>query len=298
MSTDLQQRIQHFYDQSSELWEQIWGEHMHHGYYGPSGRQRKDRRQAQVDLIETLLTWGGVRSPQKILDVGCGIGGSTLYLAQKYSAAAVGITLSPIQAERAAARAGAAGISLSPIETQTADAPDRPQVFFQVADAQNTPFADNTFDFIWSMESGEHMPDKRQFLQESYRLLQPGGLFLMATWCHRSTDSLAGRLTADEQRHLDAIYRAYCLPYVISLPEYGAIAADLGFTDLSIADWTVAVEPFWSDVITSALEPSTLKELLRSGGAPLQGALSLQLMSQGFSRGLLRYGILAGRKAG
>ncbi|MBE9076530.1 methyltransferase domain-containing protein [Romeria aff. gracilis LEGE 07310] len=297
MSADLKQRIQQFYDQSSGLWEQVWGEHMHHGYYGPSGRQRKGRRQAQIDLIETLLAWGGVRSPQTILDVGCGIGGSTLYLAQKYSAAAVGITLSPVQAERAAARAGSAGIPLSPIETQTANAPSRTQAFFQVADAQSTPFADQTFDFIWSMESGEHMPDKRQFLQESYRLLQPGGLFLMATWCHRPTDSLAGPLTADEQRHLEAIYRAYCLPYVISLPEYGAIASDLGFTDLSTTDWTAAVEPFWGDVIASAFEPSTFQALLRSGGAPLQGAFSLQLMSQGFSRGLLRYGILAGKKA-
>jgi len=44
----------------------------------------------------------------------------------------------------------------------------------------------------------------------------------MVTWCHRPIDGLAGGLTADEQKHLADIYRVYCLPYVISLPEYEA----------------------------------------------------------------------------
>ncbi len=95
---------------------------------------------------------------------------------------------------------------------------------FFVQDALNTPFADDQFDFIWSMESGEHMPDKVQFLQECYRLLKPGGAFLMATWCHRPNNSLAGALTPDEQNHLQAIYKVYCLPYVIALPDYEEIA--------------------------------------------------------------------------
>ncbi|MEM9980011.1 MAG: class I SAM-dependent methyltransferase, partial [Cyanobacteria bacterium P01_D01_bin.2] len=106
------ERIQVFYDESSRLWEQVWGEHMHHGYYGPDGRTdgRTDSPQeAQRILIEKILEWGSVPAsesvPQSILDVGCGIGGSTLYLAGKYRAQATGITLSPVQAARAAARA-------------------------------------------------------------------------------------------------------------------------------------------------------------------------------------------------
>ncbi len=55
---ELYQRIADFYDSSSGLWERIWGEHMHHGYYGRGGKIKLDRRQAQIDLIEELLTWG------------------------------------------------------------------------------------------------------------------------------------------------------------------------------------------------------------------------------------------------
>ena len=171
MTSNLSQQIQQFYDASSSLWEQIWGEHMHHGYYGGRGREKKDRRQAQIDLIEEVLDWAGVEEAKEILDVGCGIGGSSLYLAQKYKANVSGITLSPVQASRGTERAVEAGL-----ETM---------VQFQVADALNMPFADNSFDFVWSMESGEHMPDKEKFMAECYRVLKPGGTFLMATWCHR-----------------------------------------------------------------------------------------------------------------
>ncbi|MFN6235151.1 MAG: SAM-dependent methyltransferase, partial [Microcystis sp.] len=42
---ELYQRIADFYDSSSGLWERIWGEHMHHGYYGRGGKIKLDRRQ-------------------------------------------------------------------------------------------------------------------------------------------------------------------------------------------------------------------------------------------------------------
>ncbi|MEO1402187.1 MAG: methyltransferase domain-containing protein [Cyanobacteria bacterium J06635_1] len=291
-SSELYTRIGQFYDASSQLWEQVWGEHMHHGHYGPTGNIRKDRYQAQLDLIDALLGWGKVQTATQILDVGCGIGGSTLYLAEQFQAQAVGITLSPVQARRATERAQEAGLPKASVSNATPG----PAAYFQVANALETPFPDNSFDLIWSLESGEHMPDKGKFLQECYRQLKPGGHFLMATWCHRPTDSLAGALTADEQRHLKAIYEAYCLPYVISLPEYRAIAANLNFQNVQIADWSIAVAPFWEEVIRSALEPSVIAKLLKAGSSTIQGAMSLWLMSSGFRHGLIRFGLIKATK--
>lgn len=294
MTTPLTQRIQQFYDTSSPLWERTWGEHMHHGYYGLSGQHRKDRRQAQVDLIEELLKWANVQSAQVILDVGCGIGGSTLYLAKKFAAQAVGITLSPVQAQRASQRATEQGIPLQPWATLSET--DNSAVSFQVTDALATPFPDNTFDFIWSMESGEHMPDKQAFLQECYRQLKPGGTFLMATWCHRPTNTLAGPLTHSEQQQLDWLYRLYHLPYVISLPTYGELASAIGFTELEMADWSTQVEFFWQDVVRSALNPKVIAGILQAGSETVRGTAAIALMTTGFSRGLIRYGILRGSK--
>jgi tocopherol O-methyltransferase len=197
MTSTLYEQIQQFYDASSALWERVWGEHMHHGYYGPEGNLKKERRRAQIDLIEELFAWGLDRAnpPETLLDVGCGIGGSTLYLAEKFRARATGITLSPVQAQRGSDRARSAGLNQN--------------VEFRVANALEMPFEDASFDLVWSLESGEHMPDKIRFLRECHRVLKPGGAFLMATWCHRPLGGTAGQLSDAERRHLAAIYDVY-----------------------------------------------------------------------------------------
>lgn len=282
MTSTLYQQIQQFYDASSGLWEQVWGEHMHHGYYGLEGNLKKERRQAQIDLIEELLIWASVSSAADILDVGCGIGGSSLYLAEKFNAAVTGITLSPVQANRAAERAQVAGLEN--------------RANFQVADALNLPFADNSFDLVWSLESGEHMPNKIRFLQECYRVLKPGGTLMMATWCHRPLTGNLGQLTDKERKQLAEIYRVYALPYVISLPEYEAIAQNLSFTNIRTADWSTAVAPFWDVVIDSTFNPLVIINLLLSGWSTIQGALSLGLMRDGYQQGLIKFGLLAGNK--
>lgn len=287
MTSNLYEKIQQFYDSSSGLWEQIWGEHMHHGYYGPNGDRQIERRQAQIDLIEELLHWTEDKLSRNlsetlsaILDVGCGIGGSSLYLSQKFNATATGITLSPVQASRATQRAQSANLPCN----------------FQVANALEMPFADNSFDLVWSLESGEHMPNKKQFLQECYRVLNPGGTLILATWCHRPVTPPASPLSEKERRHLIEIYRVYYLPYVISLPEYEAIAHQSGFQNIHTADWSAAVAPFWNIVIDSAFDPSAIFGLLFSGWDTIRGALSLGLMSEGYKSGLVRYGLLCASK--
>jgi tocopherol O-methyltransferase len=279
MPSTLNQRIQQFYDRSSNLWEEIWGEHMHHGYYGLDGAEKKERRQAQIDLIEAVLQWADIPQAQAILDVGCGIGGSSLYLAERYGATATGITLSPVQANRATERAQAANIDAT----------------FQVADALQMPFTDGSFDFVWSMESGEHMPDKAQFLRECVRVLKPGGTLVMVTWCHRPTTPETP-LTAAENQLLEKIYDTYCLPYVIALPEYEAIAQTLPVQTIRTADWSTAVAPFWDEVIDSALTPAAILGLLRSGWTTIRGAFAIRLMQQGYRQGLIRFGLLTTKK--
>ena len=119
---------------------------------------------------------------------------------------------------------------------------------------------------------------------------------IFATWCHRETNSLAGELTPGELAHLKEIYRVYCLPYVISLSEYRQIATECGFKNLKADDWSMAVAPFWDVVIDSAITPQAIIGLAKSGWQTIQGALSLGLMSRGYDRGLIRFGLIAATK--
>mmetsp|Transcript_7498 Transcript_7498/g.11944 ORF Transcript_7498/g.11944 Transcript_7498/m.11944 type:complete len:273 (-) Transcript_7498:42-860(-) len=224
---DLQNSIARFYDRSSSLWEREYGEHMHHGFYGIDGKEKKDRIVAQIDMIDELLAWAQARGKVKsIVDVGCGIGGSSRYLARRWPEASVmGVTLSPFQAERARELTEAEGLS------------DR--VHFQVADALDLPFQDASFDLVWSLESGEHMADKERFTREMGRMLQPGGLFICAQWCHRN---MPPPLTDEETKLLQELYAAYSLPYIVAVDEPKAIAKSTGlFTAIETDDWSEAV---------------------------------------------------------
>eukprot|EP00971_Amphidinium_carterae_P269913 5354570-Amphidinium_carterae.1 len=76
------------------------------------GGHFKNFKVAKLDFTIEMLKWSGATAPKKILDVGCGIGGSSRYLARRFPDAEVlGITLSPEQVERASELARQAGLT-------------------------------------------------------------------------------------------------------------------------------------------------------------------------------------------
>ena len=58
----------------------------------------------------------------------------------------------------------------------------------------------------------------------------------------------------------------------------------------------IAVEPFWDVVIDSAIAPQAITGLFKAGWQTIQGALSLNLMSHGYARGLVRFGLICATK--
>ncbi|CAK7333711.1 unnamed protein product [Dovyalis caffra] len=143
---EVNQGIAQFYDQSTGVWEDIWGDHIHYGFCDPVSGTDSDHRAAQIRRIQEALSFAGVsEDPGKrlknALDVGCGIGGTTKYIARKHGAKCIGINLSPIQIQRANALAAAEGLA-------------------------DKPFSDGQFDLVLSVECGEYIPDKRKFAAE------------------------------------------------------------------------------------------------------------------------------------
>mmetsp|Transcript_25030 Transcript_25030/g.39585 ORF Transcript_25030/g.39585 Transcript_25030/m.39585 type:complete len:358 (+) Transcript_25030:71-1144(+) len=278
---ELKDGIAGFYDASSGVWEDVWGEHMHHGYY-PEG-VKVDHKEAQIDMINRSLDWAGVVKADNVVDVGCGIGGSSRHIARRYGGRTTGITLSPVQAARATALSEAQGLG------------DRCR--FQVADALNMPFEENSFDLIWSMESGEHMPEKEKFVQGLARVCAPGGKVLVVTWCHRDLEPGEAGLTPKEERLLNRINKAYYLPRWCSVADYVAYAEAAGLADIKTADWTDRIQAFWPAVVRSALgSPRNFWGMLRSGPKTVRGALAMLWMIQGYNRGLIKFGLITATK--
>ncbi|MEM6403666.1 MAG: methyltransferase domain-containing protein, partial [Cyanobacteria bacterium P01_D01_bin.116] len=144
--------------------EFYWGEHIHLGHYGsPPGR--KDFLVAKYDFVHEMVRWGGLDklpAGTTVLDVGCGIGGSSRILAAEYNFDVTGVTISPQQVKRAT-ELTSEGVSAK----------------FLVDDAMALSFPDASFDVVWSIEAGPHMPDKEVFARELMRVVKPGGILVV-----------------------------------------------------------------------------------------------------------------------
>ena len=203
--------------------EFYWGEHIHLGHYGSPPRS-KDFLEAKADFVHEMVKWGGLDKLPRgttVLDVGCGIGGSSRILAKAYGFETTGVTISPKQVQRAT--------ELTP-EDVTAK--------FQVDDALNLSFPDNSFDVVWSIEAGPHMPDKAKYAQEMVRVLKPGGLLVVADWNQR--DDRQKPLNFWEKPVMRQLLDQWSHPSFSSIEGFSEQIAATGLIEGEVitADWT------------------------------------------------------------
>src|SRR4051812_45829854 len=90
---ELHAAVGRYYDETIELYDELWGEHIHHGYW-PEGGVDGDRHAAQQRTVRELAAFAGVAPGSSVLDAGCGVGGPALYLAGELGCTVDGITLS------------------------------------------------------------------------------------------------------------------------------------------------------------------------------------------------------------
>jgi tocopherol O-methyltransferase len=155
-------RIIEYYDIISPISRSLWGEHLHHGYWI---RGDESKEKAQLQLIEHLARLTNIQSGSDILDIGCGLGASSLYLAKHYDAAVTGITISSVQVEMAVQAA----------------AREQLDAKFLLMDAEAMNFQ-KQFDLLWSVESISHYQNRQDFFAAAAKLLKPGGSFAIIDW--------------------------------------------------------------------------------------------------------------------
>lgn len=275
----LNERIRQFYNSSTPLWLDTWGEHMHHGFYGIDGNIKKENKQAQIDLINEVINWANIKSAHHILDAGCGVGGSSRYLSKKFDASVLGLTLSNVQAAAAEKYNKAQGVEN--------------KVSIMVKDMLTLDKKYGQFDLIWSLESAEHIPDKKALLHLFNSLLETKGKCVIVTWCISSS---YGNLTDKQQDLIQKIEKLYHLPPMISLHEYTILMKEAGFINVHSADWSAAVAPFWNAVIRSAIKLKSIFGLLRAGTTTIKGAWAMQYMKKGFREGTIKFIVIQGEK--
>lgn len=271
------------------LLERLWGEHIHLGHYGnPPGRLgSRDFRQAKADFVHELVRWSGLDQlppGSRVLDVGCGIGGSARILARDYGLDVLGISISPLQIERA---------------RQLTPAPLNQRCRFAVMDAMALTVPDGSFDAVWSVEASPHMPDKQGYADGLLRSLRPGGLLAVADWNRR--DPGDGAMTRRERWVMRQLLEQWAHPEFASIRSLGANLDGspwAGGMAVESADWTTATLPSWIDSVLEGLRrPGAILGLGPS--AVLQGLRetpTILLMDWAFRHGLMQFGVFRGQK--
>jgi MPBQ/MSBQ methyltransferase len=268
------------YDQWTEdgILEFYWGEHIHLGHYGAPLR-RKDFLTAKSDFVHEMVRWGGLDtlpSGTTVLDVGCGIGGSSRILAQDYGFAVTGITISPQQVKRAQ--------QLTPKGLNAQ---------FLVDDAMALSFPDASFDVVWSIEAGPHMPHKDIFAREMIRVLKPGGVLVVADWNQR--DDRQTPLNFWEKPVMKQLLDQWSHPAFSSIEGFAELLEATGLVkgNVTTADWTRQTLPSWIDSIWQGVaRPEGLVRFGPSGFIKsLREVPTILLMRLAFGAGLCRFGM-------
>lgn len=274
------------YDQWTEdgILEFYWGEHIHLGYYG-APPQSKDFIQAKIDFVHEMVRWGGLDqlpAGTTVLDVGCGIGGSSRILARDYGFSVTGITISPQQVKRAR--------ELTPAEINAQ---------FQVDDAMALSFPDASFDVVWSVEAGPHMPDKAVFARELLRVLKPGGILVVADWNQR--DDRQKPLNFWERPVMQQLLDQWAHPKFSSIEGFSEqlMATGLVEGEVETADWTQETLPSWIDTIWQGIErpQGFLRYGLPGFIKSVREVPTILLMRLGFGTGLCRFGMFRAKRA-
>ena len=209
-----------YYDQTRFDYNIAWANKenlaFHFGYYDENADKHA---QALLNTNKILAEKAGVKSGDKVLDAGCGKGGSALWLAEHLNAFAVGIT--PVAAQVEDCREAAKEKEL---EAQTA--------FFQ-ADFCHTPFEDQSFDVVWACESLCHAKDKLNFYKEAYRILKPGGRLIVAEYIRTNRP-----LAEDAEQLLRKWLQGWAIPDLDTADEHHMKSSEAGFVNIKIKDYT------------------------------------------------------------
>jgi tocopherol O-methyltransferase len=164
---DYHKKIVDYYTHTEYSYKDSWDLNnslaIHYGYWD---EKVKNFPQSLIRMNEIMAEVVQIKATDNVLDAGCGVGGSAVYLAKNIGCSGTGITLSERQVMLATGNAKQKAVS--------------ELVNFEVMNYSATSFADESFDVVWGCESICYADDKNVFIKEAFRLLKPGGRLVIA----------------------------------------------------------------------------------------------------------------------
>ena len=212
-----------YYDQCHVDYKILWRSHrnlcIHFGYFDD---EHPDHQTALPNMNRVLASRVGITSGDRVLDAGCGVGGSSIWLAENCGAKTCGINIQPLHLRLARAESKRRGLEHL--------------VRFEERDYCDTGFDPETFDVVWALESVCHCDDKPAFIAEAFRVLKPGGRIVVADFYQFMTD-----LNVTEGERMRLWLDGWALPGLATLDEFRRGLQSVGFAQVACDDITANV---------------------------------------------------------
>ncbi len=289
-AAEVKAQVRRYYQATTEdylkYYQTDWHHHMHFGF----DRDLPKGGNPTEHLVRYLAGLAGLGDTGKalpdesplVLDAGCGVGGSAIWLSRELGCRTVGITLVESQARMARefARRGQA------LRTR-----------FAVNDFQTPAFKEKSFDVIWAVESFDHSPDKAQWVKVMAGLLKPGGRLIIADGFAASPPRDASQAKA--YRHF---LEGWAVPHLCTFAQMREYGADAGLELSYEEDLSFDVLPHSLAIFRFGLLFIPWRWLKRSLGfsstEKLGNALATFYQYKTLKAQLWRYGAFCFRKPG
>lgn len=209
---------------------EAFGRHVHWGYWDRPEEARgtaADFALAAERLCRRICDAAAVRAGLRVLDVGCGFGGTIASLNERIAPLDLtGLNIDERQLERA---------------RRVVCAREDNSVRFVEGDACALPFEEGSFDVVLAVECVFHFPSRLEFLREAARVLAPRGRLVISDFV--ATGKMPEEMIAPETA--ERVERFYGPGTVVMLDEYGALAGQAGLRVTAVDDVTRGMSPSW-----------------------------------------------------
>ena len=212
------EKIIDYYVQCHKDYEDAWRIHVNYSlHYGYHDENHRDHDSAVINMNRVLAQRAEISKEDSVLDAGCGIGGSSIWIAKNTGGHVVGVSLVPMQVELARSLAVKNGVAHL---TQ-----------FEIGDYTDLHFPSQSFDVVWGLESICYAEQKNQFLKEAFRLLKPGGRIVVAD------GFLAAPVLGEKQKKIvDGFCEGWALPNLATREGFLRDLNETGFRDVMFED--------------------------------------------------------------